>query len=292
MLKSRLLVLALASTLIGLSGTVYGAAPASNCNPGTSQDSPGSNLRVAITLDDLPFADKNLSLGKQQTETAKLLRALKAHDVPAIGFVNENKLLAKGEVDARIGLLRAWLNAGITLGNHGFDHLSLQKTPLHKAETAVLKGEVITRWLMKQYGTTPRYYRYPYNQTGPTRKIRAQFIAFLKRHGYTVAPFTIQNDDFVYDKVYTYDLQHGKTREAQRVKKAYVAHLPVVLKAHETMTRELFGHQIAQIFDLHADRLNADTFDTLLAMMQRRGYCFVSLTQALKDPAYDSPDGY
>lgn len=249
-------------------------------------------LRMAITLDDLPFADRTLSVDEQKRQTAILLRTLKAHTVPAIGFVNEDKLLVNGEVSARIGLLRMWLEAGMTLGNHGFGHLGLQKTPLAKAEAAVLRGDVITRWLMNQYGEAPRYYRYPYNQTGSTREIRDAFTAFLERHGYAVAPFTIQNGDYVYDRVYAYDLSHGKDEEAKRVRKAYLAHLPVVMQAHEKMTEELFGRQIAQIFDLHANLINAASLDAMLSAMQRHGYCFISLAQALKDPAYATPDDY
>ena len=221
-----------------------------------------------------------------------MLHALKTHQVPAIGFVNEDKLLVNGEIDARVNLLREWLDTGMTLGNHGFGHLSLQKVPLDKAEAAVLKGEVITRWLTQQRDEAPHYYRYPCNQTGPTPQVRTEFVTFLKAHGYEVAPFTTQNDDFVYDKVHVYDLRHGSAKEAARVLQSYMAHLPVVMQVHETMTRELFGHQIPQIFDLHADSISAPALGAMLDTLQQRGYCFVSLEQALQDPAYDSPENY
>ncbi|HEX5313377.1 MAG TPA: polysaccharide deacetylase family protein, partial [Gammaproteobacteria bacterium] len=135
-------------------GTAYALeAPPAGVGPSGSGD---CSRHIAITLDDLPFADQRLSMAEQRAGTEALLQALKLHRVPAIGFVNEDKLLVDGEVSERIGLLRNWLNAGMTLGNHGFGHLDLQTTPLPEAEAAVLQGEVVTRWLMKQYGEAPR----------------------------------------------------------------------------------------------------------------------------------------
>ncbi|HTP88967.1 MAG TPA: hypothetical protein VMJ34_18575, partial [Bryobacteraceae bacterium] len=42
----------------------------------------------------------------------------------------------------------------------------------------------------------------------------------------------------------------------------------------------------------HVSQLNADAMPDLLAMFRRRGYRFVSLAEALKDPAYQLPDEY
>ncbi len=275
-----------------VAGVAQDAESAASCHGTVGGGATSQQLRIAITVDDLPFADQGLSIDEQSKNASQLLATLQKHNVPAIGFVNEDKLLVPGEVDERIGLLRAWLDAGMTLGNHGFGHLGLQKTALAEAESAVLKGEVVTRWLMEQYDMAPAYYRYPYNQTGPTKEVRDAFSTFLTRHGYTVAPFTIQNDDHVYDRVYSYDLQHGEASEARRVRKAYLSNLAVVLAAHEKMSEELFGHHITQIFDLHANAINADSIDSILDRLEDRGYCFVSLPEALKDPAYRSPDGY
>lgn len=267
--------------ICGLPAISYAAMPQQTCT-----------MHVAITVDDLPFVRENLTIQEMRKETGELLAALKAYRVPAIGFVNEDKLLVNGQVDARIGLLRDWLDAGMTLGNHSYGHVGLQTTPLSDAEAAVLKGEVITRWLMNEYDQTPRYYRYPYNQTGPTKEIREAFLAFLHQHGYAIAPFTIEDDDYVYALVYDDDLLHGNMNEAQKIRNAYIAHLIVSFSTFETMSQELFGRQINQILVLHANRLNADSLDTQLMMLEKRGYCFVSLDAALKDPAYTSPDGY
>src|SRR5260363_20805 len=77
-------------------------------------------------------------------KTRALLKTLQKHRVKAIGFVNEDKLYIKqSEVNARIGILEAWLDAGMELGNHNLGHLGLQNTPLAAYEAAVLKGEAV-----------------------------------------------------------------------------------------------------------------------------------------------------
>jgi hypothetical protein len=43
---------------------------------------------------------------------------------------------------------------------------------------------------------------------------------------------------------------------------------------------------------VHANRINADAFDDVANMMQDRGYYFISIDEALSDPAYARPDTY
>ena len=56
---------------------------------------------MTVTIDDLPYVA--LSHPQYwpyaQRATKEILRALQAHRTPAVGFVNENKLQATGEVD-------------------------------------------------------------------------------------------------------------------------------------------------------------------------------------------------
>ena len=79
--------------------------------------------RIALTFDDLP----GLSLFADQPYVdylnIMLLRGLKQHRLPAIGFVNESKL---DLIDRprQIANLTRWLDAGMALGNHTFSHES------------------------------------------------------------------------------------------------------------------------------------------------------------------------
>lgn len=52
------------------------------------------------------------------------------------------------------------------------------------------------------------------------------------------------------------------------------------------------GYEVKQVLLLHANPLNADYLDDLVRMIKRRGYAFISLDQALEDPAYRLADNY
>ena len=157
---------------------------------------------IAITIDDLPgviipqIDDEKVLLILQEMNR-KMLAALVKHQVPAIGFVNENGLYKAGQVDSRISLLRAWLDAGMQLGNHTFAHLDFNKMSQSEFEDEVIRGEVVIRQLMKERGLNTFYIRFPFNHDGNTKEKKAAMNAFLKARGYLPAPFTIEHSDYI-----------------------------------------------------------------------------------------------
>ena len=260
---------------------------------GAAAISPAAPTRtVAITIDDLPFMGYGLGLKGIQDETRRLLSALKRHRVPAIGFINEDKLEVAGEADARVALLQGWLDAGMELGNHGYGHVDFNSTPLERYQEAVLKGEVVTRRLLARRGAQPRYYRHPFTHAGTTREAKAAFEAFLAAHGYTVAPFTVEDADYFFAKAYADARRAGSTALSKRVRAAYLDHQDAMFAFYEAEARDLFGRDIPQILLIHANELNAHAMEDVLARLRRRGYAFVSLDAALRDEAYRSADGY
>ena len=54
---------------------------------------------IALTIDDVPIADEVSDLKQIQVTTQKILSTLVKRKIPAIGFVNENKIYVKGETD-------------------------------------------------------------------------------------------------------------------------------------------------------------------------------------------------
>src|SRR4026207_981078 len=83
------------------------------------------NRTIAVTIDDLPVVSTRRDIKNRQEITQKLLGPIKKAKVPAIGFVNENKLYADGKRDEKqVDLLRMWVDAGLELGNHTFSHRS------------------------------------------------------------------------------------------------------------------------------------------------------------------------
>lgn len=246
--------------------------------------------RIAITIDDLPFASATpMSVLEASRLNDSLLRALRRHEAPAIGFVNEDRLLVQGQIDRGVAILEAWLDAGMTLGNHNFGHVGLWAASVEQVQTAVLKGEVITRWLTTQRGLPLRYYRPPYTQTGRNEADREAFERFLQAHGYTLAPFTVDHDDYWFACVYDHLDGTEAASDRQTVEDDYDAHLRRSMGVFESMSAQLFGRQIPQILLIHANRLNADTLDRSLSTLKALGYRFITLDEALQDEAYQRP---
>ena len=54
----------------------------------------------------------------------------------------------------------------------------------------------------------------------------------------------------------------------------------------------MVGREFPQVLMLTAGALNADAFDDLAQMLKRRGYSFVTMEQAVRDPAYKMADTY
>lgn len=248
--------------------------------------------QVAITFDDLPMADGVKDLVEIELTTKKLLASLIKNRVPAIGFVNEKQLYVKDGTDARINILRTWLDAGMTLGNHTFSHASFSRTPLQQFMDEVVHGEVVTRGLMKEKGFDKLYFRFPHNNTGPTKKAKEVMYAFLKSRGYEVTPFTIENEDYVFAPVYRKAKQKKDESLAQQIRTVYLEHLDTKFDYYEQRAQMLFGREIKQILLIHANEINADTIDELIEKLKKRGYSFVTLEQALQDAAYQTKDEY
>jgi len=252
---------------------------------------------VAITVDDLPGAivGDDFAMGDLK-ELQKINRAipaiLKSHHAWAIGFVNERKLQVQNERDARADLLEMWLDAGLTLGNHTFSHADFQITPLQKYEDETIEGQVVTSALLKAIGQTEKYFRHPYLNTGPTVEAKTAFEAFLKERGYTIAPVTVEDADYVFNDVLGYAGEKKDKKMAARAKKEYLEYVDTTFDYSEGLSRDLFGREIPQVLLIHDNQLNTECLDALLTKLEHRGYKFVSLDQAMSDPAYATPDNY
>jgi peptidoglycan/xylan/chitin deacetylase (PgdA/CDA1 family) len=164
--------------------------------------------------------------------------------------------------------------------------------PLDQFQADVLRGETVTRRLSRAKGQQLRYFRHPFLHVGADLTVRRAFEAFLSNHGYTVAPVTIDNDEFVYAAAYARALRRGDTAVAGRIADDYLRYMDEVFAFFEGVSRRVTGREIPQILLLHANRLNADRFDELAAALTQRGYTFVPVAQALEDPVYRQRDEF
>lgn len=247
---------------------------------------------IAVTIDDLPTVSAiDTTIASRQALTDSLLAALTRHTVPAIGFVNERKLGPRAvPAPSEVALLRRWVTAGMELGNHTWSHKGMHNVPLDEYLADVAMGDSVTISLT---GPRPiRYFRHPFLHAGRDRVARDSLLRFLSTRGYAIAPVTIDNSDYIFAAAYARRMTAGDRVTADSIASEYLSYMERVVAYYEQQSTALLGRELPQILLLHANALNARTFDALAAMMKRRGYRFVSLGEALRDEAYLRPDGY
>lgn len=258
-----------------------------------AQSQPKPDRQVAVTIDDLPsgMADR-LPAADITAMTAKLLGTLRDQKIPVVGFVNEKKLYKPGEVDERIKALAMWLDYGFELGNHTFSHASLNQIQLKDWEEEVVRGETVTRMLLAQHKMKLRYFRHPYLDTGRDLLTRRQAEEFLTQRGYRIAPITLDGWDWMFAGLYEDAMKRNDTPLQQQIVKEYLAHHDAAIAYAEQASAKVVGYEPRQILLLHASNLEADHIGELLDLLRKRGYRFISLEDALSDPAYSLPDNY
>ena len=246
----------------------------------------GAGREVAITIDDLPRGGDGgpQSFDEIRSMTVRLLKPFGDQHIPLTGFVHAGRTqLTPGELRR---ILDLWLDAGAGLGNHTYSHADLNSMPVDEYEQNILRGEAILRLALEAHGKKLEFFRYPFLHAGQDAETKHAIEQFLAAHGYRNAPVTLDNSDYMFAFAYM------KPELAQRVKQEYVPYLESVIAFFEQRSIEVAGREFPQIMLLHASELNAQMMPAILEMFRRRGYSFVSLDQALHDPAYRLAENY
>ncbi|HJQ98634.1 MAG TPA: polysaccharide deacetylase family protein [Candidatus Polarisedimenticolaceae bacterium] len=249
------------------------------------------SLSMAVTFDDLPA--QGFERGPAAVEhdiNKKIVVTVKKRRIPAVAFVNEQGLETDGKVDPKkVASLTIWLDAGLELGNHTYSHPSLHKVPLEQYLREIADGERVTKPLAAERGRHYGWFRHPYLQTGRSLETKHAVEAYLADHGYRVAPVTIDNSEWVFARAY------AATKDAATKKKIgseYLDYMMRVVAYYEKQSELLFGRQIPQVLLVHANSLNAEYFDDLADRIAARGYCWITLGDAVADEAYRSADEF
>jgi len=247
---------------------------------------------VAITIDDLPVAHSGpaaCEYERLKAHTEVLLAPLIKEKAPVTAFFiggNCPELTAA----QRKSVVGQWLAAAAEMGNHTYSHRGLNTAPIAEYEADILKAEPVIK--AATGGRTLRYFRSPMLQTGMDIETKRRLETFLNEHGYQQSPVTFDNSDWMFSYVYADALDRGDAALAKRVGDAYVPYMESVIAFFETRSVEVVGRDFPQVLLIHSNRLNAAKLPDLLAMLKRRGYRFISLETALRDPAYSLPNEY
>lgn len=231
---------------------------------------------IAITIDDLPLVASKMNNPANQKRAidrfTNIVEAFKKYKVPATGFVIAGAI-GKGQW----AFLEQFQQAGFMIGNHTYSHPNLNRMSAEKYIADIEHADKILAPILSE----PKYFRYPYLAEG-NKQNKQKVADYLKEHQYIIAPVTIDSKDFAFNEG-TYRVPfHSREHYIQKLKPRYLAYIwNQTLKAEEKSK----GQNTKQILLIHANVLNSYLLGDILEMYQKNGYKFISLTEALKNPA-------
>ena len=286
-LWSALLALMLISALmLG----VFSASTTSFVNAQTKT----KNRKLAIGFVSIPPLDRTANPPKDADSTMRLMiEKLKAHKIPAIGFV-QGEMISDGEklYPVRANIVRLWRDAGFEIGIGGYKHIWFYNTPYEDYVANVEKNESVVRKILSEKNLPLRYFSYPFLNTGKTADERNRFESWLGARGINPVKYTIDNQEWMYSYAYDMARNDNDISTMTDVRIAFIKYMSDMFDHYEIYSQTMFGRDINQTMVLTPSRLVADSADDLFGMIEKRGYNFVSMEEALKDEAYQTPENF
>lgn len=258
---------------------------AAQSEPPGPKEPPGST-KVAITVDDIP-EHGDLTRGVTRMDIARgVLKALKDNNVTqAYGFANGYFMhYDPGE----IVILREWLRAGYPLGNHTYEHTDLEQVTPRAYIADIEKADRLLQTLapVSSLVAHRHVFRYPYLHEGDTLAKRDAVRDYLVKNGYIIAQVTIDYHDWAWTDAYSRCVTQGDDKLVAWLKAHVVDSAERHLRNSKSVARLLFGRDIVHILLIHLGRFDALMLDAILRDFRRKGVKFVTLDEALAEPAY------
>jgi peptidoglycan/xylan/chitin deacetylase (PgdA/CDA1 family) len=146
--------------------------------------------------------------------------------------------------------------------------------------------------VLQSVSRKPQYFRFPYNHTGNTKEKHDAIAAFLAARGYRLAPCTIDNSDYEFNTTSALALERHDNEAAAKLRADYLSYTAAEIDWYSKLDKQVFGYEVPHVMLLHDNQLNADTVSDIIGLFEQRGYRFVTLTEALQDPAYATPETF
>ena len=240
-------------------------------------------LQIAITVDDLPVHGSYPAGVTPRQVSNEMLAALKAHHVPATGFVNAVKV--QDEPDTQ-RVLRDWRDAGMLLGNHTWSHRHLSEMTLAEFEQEVTKNEPTLAGLGGR--SDWRWLRYPFLDEGKDAQQRAAAREILAKHGYRVAAVSLSFGDWQWTAPYARCASAHDKRAVAELERMYMAAAREDLQVSRDAAHKLFGRDVPLVLLMHVSAMSARMMPQVIQLYRGAGARFVTLAQAERDPVYRS----
>lgn len=242
--------------------------------------------QVAITFDDLPLVLVGRYDKEMQTKIFyDILNTLDKYQVKAAGFVVGNKVTEPHHID----FIKEFVKRGHIIGNHTFNHPDINKISINNFEKDILKCDSI----ISPFVNDVKYFRYPLLHRGDSKFKKESIYQFLHKQNYTIAPVSIDNNDFIFNIPALNAYLKGDTAELDSIRiRQYIKHMKSKLDYFSKLSTDKLGREMKHVLLLHMNFANSIFLDDLLSLMKNNGWEFIQLNKALTDPVYSFPDDY
>jgi beta-lactamase regulating signal transducer with metallopeptidase domain len=252
------------------------------------------NKKLGIGFVSIPPVDRTANAPKDSDATARLMiEKLKAFKIPAIGFV-QGGMISDGEKQfpVRANIVRLWRDAGLEIGIGGFKHIWFYDTSYDDYVANTEKNEAVVRRILAEKNLPLKYFSYPFLNTGKNADERNRFESWLAARGISPVKYTIDNSEWMYSYAYDMARNDNDTGAMTEIRVSFIKYMSEMFDHYEAYSQELFGRDISETMVLTTSRLVADSADDLFGMIERRGYKFIPMDEALKDEAYQTPENF
>ncbi|HEX8287959.1 MAG TPA: M56 family metallopeptidase [Pyrinomonadaceae bacterium] len=252
------------------------------------------NKKLAIGFVSIPPLDRTANPPKDSDATIRLMIAkLVQHQIPAIGFV-QGGMISDGEkfYPVRANMVRLWRDAGLEVGVGGYKHIWFYHTPYDEYVANTKKNEGIVRKILAETNQSPRYFSYPFLNTGKSTEDKNKFENWLAARGLSSVKYTMDNQEWMYSYAYDQARNDNDLNTMNEIRREFLDYMSKMFDHYEAYSREMFGRDINQTLVLTPSRLIADSADELFGMIVKRGYKFVAMDEAQSDEAYQTPEDF
>jgi len=241
---------------------------------------------VALTFEKLP-AMRPLGFWTPREISNQILRVLTAEGIQAIGFVVQEKI---DDDPGSLVVLDDWLKKGQLLGNNTYAYVDLNELSARDFLEHAADGQESIRKLSRPSRIPYRYFRFPMLHEGNTKSKKKDVFKALDRNGYQIIPATVIPADFEFNHVFIQ--AEEKEQWMEPLRKLYREHFTACLDYSEKQAEQVFGGPIPQIVRLHVGVATAAFLGDVLELLKTRGYQFVTVKEAMSDPAYQAEEDY
>ena len=242
---------------------------------------PRALRRIALTFDDAPRSDTAKMTGAERTRN--LIRSLASADSPPVIFFST----AKGIDEAGDARMRAYQDAGHTIGNHSFSHQRIHRIGVD----AYIADIQAAHQILAGYENFVPLFRFPFLDEGRDAETRDTLRNALKEMGYRNGYVTVDNYDFHMDSLLQAAVKQGREVNFPQLGKAYVEALMRGVRFYADMADRHLDRPPVHTLLLHENDLAALYVDDLIRALRNEGWTLVDAVEAFEDPIADvEPD--